>query len=156
MELGHQFYTTSIGRFDTIINSLENAFQLRVLDLSDCPLSDLSILNKLHNLERLNLTSTKIYNDQFKNIEPLFKLTYLYLSPTKVQMSSILKMLRKLNLEYLDVCGIISSYDEFTSAISLCPTLRGFQLSFCSVLEYKDASYFIEKQHEGKIKHNTC
>ena len=156
LELGHQFYTTSIGRFDTIINNLENACQLRVLDLTDCPLSDLSILNKLHNLESLNLTSTKIYNDQFKNIEPLFKLTYLYLSLTKVQMSSILKMLRKLNLEYLDACGIIYAYDEFTSAISLSPTLRGFQLSFCSVLEYKDASDFIEKQHEGKIKHNTC
>ena len=51
LELGHQFYTTSIGRFDKIINSLENACQLRVLDLTDCPLSDLSFLNKLHNLE---------------------------------------------------------------------------------------------------------
>ena len=156
LELGHPFYTTSIGRFDTIIHSLENACQLKVLDLTDCPLSDLSFLNKLHNLESLNLTSTKMYNDQLKNIEPLFKLTYLYLSLTKVQMSSILKMLRKLNLEYLDACGIICSYDEFTSVISLCPTLRGFQLSFCSVLEYKDASGFIEKQHAGKVKLNTC
>jgi hypothetical protein len=119
-------------------------------------LSDLPFLNKLHNLESLNLTSTKIYNDQLKNIEPLFKLTYLYLSLTKVQMSSILKMLRKLNMEYLDACGIICSYGEFTSVISLCPTLRGFQLSFCSGLEYKDASDFIEKQHEGKVKLNTC
>ena len=70
-------------------------------------------------------------------------------------MSSILKMLRKLNLEYLDAYGIICSYDEFTAAISLCPTLRGFQLSFCSVLEYKDASDFIETQYERKIKLNT-
>jgi hypothetical protein len=47
-------------------------------------------------------------------------------------------------LEYLDAYGIIYAYDEFTSAISLSPTLRGVQLSFCSVLEYKDASDFIE------------
>ena len=118
LELGHQFYTTSIGRFDTIINSLENACQLRVLDQTDFPLSDLSFLNKLHNLESLNLTSTKMYNDQLKNIEPLFKLTYLYLSLTKVQMSSILKMLRKLNLEYLDACGSICYVD------SNCPSVR--------------------------------
>jgi len=44
---------------------------------------------------------------QLKNMQSLSKLTYLYLSFTKVMMSTVLDTFRNLNLEYLDACGIM-------------------------------------------------
>ena len=94
-------------------------------------------------------------------MESLSKLTYLYLSFTKVMMSTVLDTFRNLNLEYLDACGIMCTYEDFITALTCCPTLLGFHLSFQSASHYyQHACNFIDTHtyiyiymhYEGNIK----
>ena len=78
-QMAYQTFTMDSCRFNTMLSSLEYAKSLTTLDISECPVSDISFVQSLTSLRCLNVSCTEISNGQLKYIS-LPKLTDLYLS----------------------------------------------------------------------------
>ena len=111
---------------------MAEAKKLSDLDVTGCPLSDLSFIPCLKSLQSLNLSSTQISDDDLVHLctKNLVKLTHLYLSFDNVTMISVLEALKFLTLVYLDTCGIPCTSEELTSAVVTCTSVDGVHLTF--------------------------
>ena len=144
VDLAFQNFKMDSITFNECISDLQNAHDIKLLDLSESPVSDLLFLKQLKSLEVLNLSSTKITDSELKNMQNLSSLTHLYLAFNNLQMSNILDLLKDLKLIFLDVCGTTCTYEEFLKALSMCDTLKGMHLSFSSMHDHRQATMWLE------------
>ena len=125
-------------KFNNLLSSLAYAELLTTLDLSVCPVSDISFVPYLTSLVCLNLSSTNIDDSQLKYI-CLPKLTYLYRSFNNISIYAVLDTLTILGIKYLDINGIPCTYEQFLKAILFCPTICGIHATFQTVEDNENA-----------------
>lgn len=156
LEIAHQQIEVDAYTFDTIISSLKNAKSLTNLDFSGCPLSTLTFIPFLDSLESLNLSSTRIDNEELKylNINNLKNLTHLYLSFNNLSMISILNVVEKMSIQFLDTCGIACTFENVVEITVLCPFIVGLHLTFATDADKMQSVEFIKTNFRDTIKLN--
>lgn len=150
-QIAYQTITVDRSRFNTLLSSLAYAKSLTTLEVSNCPISDISFMPLLTSLVCLNLSSTEIDDSQLKYLS-MPKLTYLYLSFNNLSIDAVLNALKKLGLEYLDIYGIPCTYTHFVTAILVCPTICGIHATFQTMEDKANAIKFIRTHVGDEIK----
>ena len=107
LDLSGHLIASSLAGFNRQLEKLGHATNLRELIIEGCQVNHTEFLKSLHLLCVLNLSITKITEEDLQYIAHCASLKYLYLSFNPLSEQSILDTVVCLpNLEHLDIFGI--------------------------------------------------
>lgn len=114
LSIPHTTFACSVPDIDSaLIFGLCNAKNLYWLDLTECKLSTLCLLEYLPNLEILNVSDCpNLIDDDFHAIRYCKKLDHLYVSFSRITPSTVVSINTELRLTVLDVSGIKFSLEQ--------------------------------------------
>ena len=137
---------------NNLLSSLAYAELLTTLDLSECPVSDISFVPYLTSLICLNLSSSNIDDSQLKYIcLPKLTCLYTYLLFNNISIYAVLNTLTILGIRYIDIYCIPCTYEQFVKTILFCPTICGIHATFQTVEDKTNVIHFIRTNMADKI-----